>query len=163
MPKAGLKPKNHAFCAGRLACLTPTQHNMSRGSPARREVEVPVPMGGAIGIHMGITRFATFSNGGYLAPLNSFKRHERALVKAQRQMSHKVKFSSNWRKAKARVPEDSPSHRECPSGLPAQSHGHHQRKPSAGGHGRLSRWAICPSRLLATRMHQAATSGQSPD
>jgi hypothetical protein len=30
MPKAGSKPKNHAFCAGGLACLTLTQHNMSR-------------------------------------------------------------------------------------------------------------------------------------
>jgi putative transposase len=69
----------------------------------RREVEVPVPKGGAVGIDMGIARFATFSNGEHLAPLNSFKRHEHALAKAQRQMSHKVKFSSNWKKAKARV------------------------------------------------------------
>jgi transposase len=36
-------------------------------------------------------------------PLNSFKRHETALRRAQQAMSRKVKFSSNWNKAKAHV------------------------------------------------------------
>jgi len=35
---------------------------------------------------MGIARFATFSNGSYLAPLNSFKRHETTLRKAQQSL-----------------------------------------------------------------------------
>ncbi|SEI85896.1 putative transposase [Paraburkholderia diazotrophica] len=52
---------------------------------------------------MGITRFATMSDGNYLAPLNSFRRHEARLRRAQRTMSRKTKFSSNWKKAKARV------------------------------------------------------------
>ena len=69
-----------------------------------REVDQPVPQATtAIGIDMGITRFATFSDGSYLEPLASFKRHETALRKAQRYMSRKTKFSSNWKKAKARV------------------------------------------------------------
>jgi transposase, IS605 OrfB family, central region len=52
---------------------------------------------------MGVARFATLSDGTFFAPLNSFKRHETALRKAQQAMSRKCKFSSNWRKAKARV------------------------------------------------------------
>jgi len=52
---------------------------------------------------MGITRFATMSDGSFLAPLNSFKRHQRRLAKYQRRMSRKVKFSSNWHKAKGKV------------------------------------------------------------
>ncbi|MDF3884987.1 RNA-guided endonuclease InsQ/TnpB family protein, partial [Cupriavidus basilensis] len=49
-----------------------------------REVEQPVPQANsAIGIDMGIARFATLSDGTYLAPLNSFKRHEAALRRAQ--------------------------------------------------------------------------------
>ncbi|WP_455289570.1 RNA-guided endonuclease InsQ/TnpB family protein [Cupriavidus necator] len=69
-----------------------------------REVEQPVPQAtSAIGIDMGITRFATFSDGKYLAPLNSFKKHEARLRRAQRSMSRKQEFSSNWKKAKARV------------------------------------------------------------
>jgi putative transposase len=41
-----------------------------------REVEQPIPNGGAVGIDMGVARFATLSDGTFYAPLNSFKRHE---------------------------------------------------------------------------------------
>ena len=68
-----------------------------------REIEQPIPQGGAVGIDMGIARFVTLSDGTFYAPLNSFKRYETALRKAQQTMSRKVKFSSNWKKAKARV------------------------------------------------------------
>jgi len=70
----------------------------------KREVDKPLPeTTSAIGIDMGIARFATFSDGGYLTPLNSFKRHETALRKAQQSLSRKEKFSSNWRKVKRKV------------------------------------------------------------
>jgi len=36
-------------------------------------------------------------------PLNSFKRHENALRKAQQTMSRKTRFSKYWKKAKACV------------------------------------------------------------
>lgn len=68
-----------------------------------REVEPPIPQGGAVGIDLGIVRFATLSDGTFYAPLNSFRRHEAALRKAQQAMSRKVKFSNNWKQAKARV------------------------------------------------------------
>jgi putative transposase len=69
-----------------------------------RKVETPVhPSTSIIGIDMGIARFATLSDGSYFAPLNSFKRQEQALVKAQRAMSRKQKFSNNWKKAKANI------------------------------------------------------------
>ncbi|MBE9610873.1 RNA-guided endonuclease InsQ/TnpB family protein [Chitinilyticum piscinae] len=69
----------------------------------QREVEPIMPKGGIVGIDMGIARFATLSNGSFLAPLHSFKRHETALRHAQRAMSRKTKFSNNWKKAKARI------------------------------------------------------------
>ena len=68
-----------------------------------REVERPVPKGNAVGIDVGIARFATLSDGTFHPPLNSFRRHETALRKAQQGLSRKVKFSNNWKKAKARV------------------------------------------------------------
>lgn len=69
-----------------------------------REVEQPVPHAtSAIGIDMGIARFATMSDGSFLAPLNSFKRHEARLRRAKRAMSRKTKFSNNWKKAKANI------------------------------------------------------------
>ena len=70
-----------------------------------REVEVPVPDGGVVGIDMGVVRFATLSDGTVYEPRNSFRSQEKALAKAQRTMSRKVKFSSNWQKARNRVQE----------------------------------------------------------
>jgi putative transposase len=68
------------------------------------EVEQPVSHATtAVGIDMGVIRFATLSDGTFYEPLNSFKQHEMALRKAQQAMSRKTKFSNNWKKAKARV------------------------------------------------------------
>jgi putative transposase len=68
-----------------------------------REVERPLPRGGSIGIDLGVVRFATLSDGTFYAPLNSCKRHQTRLRKALQAMSHKQKFSHNWRKAKDRI------------------------------------------------------------
>lgn len=69
-----------------------------------REILQPLPTAtSAIGIDVGIARFATMSDENYIAPLNSFKKHQQRLARYQRRMSHKVKFSNNWKKAKAKV------------------------------------------------------------
>ncbi len=68
-----------------------------------READGQIPKGAAVGIDMGIARFATLSDGSYLEPLNSFKQHQQRLARYQRAMSRKVQFSKNWTKAKARV------------------------------------------------------------
>lgn len=69
-----------------------------------REVEQPVHQATSIvGIDVGITRFATLSDGSFIAPLNSFRKHEQRLARYQRAMSRKTKYSRNWIKAKARV------------------------------------------------------------
>ena len=62
---------------------------------------------------MGIARFATFSDGDFLAPLNSFKRHQVRLARYQRRMSRKVKFSNNWKKEKAKVQKIHPRIANC--------------------------------------------------
>lgn len=68
-----------------------------------REVEQPVPQGPAVGIDMGVVRFATLSDGTAIEPLASFKKHEKRLAKYQRRMARRVKGSGNWKKAKARI------------------------------------------------------------
>ena len=69
-----------------------------------REVEQPIPSAtSAIGIDVGIARVATFSDGTFLAPLNSFRTHAVRLARYQRAMSRKVKFSKNWHRAKRKV------------------------------------------------------------
>ena len=70
----------------------------------KREVEQPVHQATSIiGIDVGITRFATLSDGTHIEPINTFKKHEKKLAKYQRRMANKVKFSKNWKKAKAKV------------------------------------------------------------
>lgn len=70
----------------------------------QREVAPPVPAAtSAIGIDVGVARFATLSNGTFYAPSNSFRRHEKALAKAQQALSRKVKFGRNWARARTRV------------------------------------------------------------
>jgi putative transposase len=106
LPKLGwLRYRNSREAQGELRNVTVS---LSGGKwfvsiQTRRDVETPVPHGGAIGIDMGIARFATLSDGTFYAPLHSFKRHEAALRRVQRVMSRKTKFSNNWKKAKARV------------------------------------------------------------
>jgi putative transposase len=68
-----------------------------------RQVPVPIARGTVVGIDMGIARFATLSDGSFYAPLNSFRRHEKALAAANRAFSKKIRFSNNWRKQKAKL------------------------------------------------------------
>ncbi|WP_134439094.1 RNA-guided endonuclease InsQ/TnpB family protein [Methylacidiphilum caldifontis] len=106
LPKLGwLRYRNSREVLGALKNVTVSQ---SGGKwfisiQTEREVEQPIPQGGAVGIDMGVARFATLSDGTFYAPLHCFKRHETALRKAQQSLSRKVRFSNNWRKAKARV------------------------------------------------------------
>jgi putative transposase len=106
LPKLGwLRYRNSRKVLGEVKNVTVT---FSAGKwfvsiQTEREVAQPTPKGGAVGIDMGTKRFATLSDGTFYAPLNSFKRHETALRKAQQSLSRKVKFSNNWKKAKAKV------------------------------------------------------------
>jgi putative transposase len=69
-----------------------------------REVEQPVhPSTSIVGVDVGIARFATLSDGSFIEPLNTFRKHEQRLARYQRAMSRKTKFSNNWKKAKAKI------------------------------------------------------------
>ncbi len=68
------------------------------------DIAEPVHPGkSAVGIDMGVTRFATMSDGSVLEPINSFRRWETRLAREQRNLARKAKFSSNWKKQKAKI------------------------------------------------------------
>jgi putative transposase len=70
----------------------------------RREVGPCLPAAStAIGIDVGIARFATMSDATFIEATNSYKKHQRRLARYQRRMSRKIKFGKNWKKARARV------------------------------------------------------------
>jgi putative transposase len=68
------------------------------------EIDTPVhPSTTAIGIDMGVVKFATLSDGTVYLPLNSFKAMQSKLAKLQKQLKNKKKYSNNWRKLQAKV------------------------------------------------------------
>lgn len=69
-----------------------------------REVGQPLhPSTSIVGLDAGITLFATLSDGTMFEPVNALRTSAAKMAKYQRRMSRKVKFSSNWKKAKARI------------------------------------------------------------
>jgi putative transposase len=57
----------------------------------------------AVGIDLGICRFATLSDGTFYEPLNSFQKWAHQLALEQKKLSSKQKFSKNWQKQKHRI------------------------------------------------------------
>ena len=106
LPKLGwLRYRNSRQVLGRVKNVTVS---LSGGRwfasiQTERELEQPLPRGGAVGIDLGVVRFATLSDGTFYTPLNSFRRHQTRLRKALQAMSRKQEFSQNWRKEKARI------------------------------------------------------------
>jgi putative transposase len=107
LPKLGwLRYRNSRDVPGEVRNVTVSQSGGKwfASIQTQREVELPLSTAtSAIGIDVGIARFATMSDGGFIAPLSSFKKHQQRLARYQRRMSRKTKFSNNWKKAKARV------------------------------------------------------------
>ena len=57
----------------------------------------------AVGIDVGIAKFATLSTGQIFEPKNSFRSKAQRLARYQRAMSRKTKFGKNWSKAKRKI------------------------------------------------------------
>ena len=69
-----------------------------------RTLPDPLPAAdSAVGIDLGVARFATLSDGIVYKPLDSFRGLEKQLAWEQRKLARKKKFSRNWRKQKARI------------------------------------------------------------
>jgi putative transposase len=107
LPKLGwIRYRKSREIVGELRNVTVTHNGKKWFVSIQTEREADLPKRTAttaIGIDVGIARFATLSDGNYVAPLNSFKQHQRRLRCYQRRMARKVKFSNNWKKAKAKV------------------------------------------------------------
>ena len=107
LPKLGwLRYRKSRAIVGELRNVTVSTNGKKWFIAIQTQKELERPLHRAatvIGIDVGIARFATLSDGSYIAPLNSFKKHQVRLARYQRRMSHKVKFSSNWKKAKTKV------------------------------------------------------------
>jgi putative transposase len=69
-----------------------------------REVEQPLHASrSSVGLDWGVARFYTLSDGEYQDPLQPLKKFLPKLAKLQRRLARKKKFSSHWKKAKAKI------------------------------------------------------------
>jgi putative transposase len=106
LPKLGwLRYRNSREVLGAVRNVTVSQScgKWFVSIQTQREVEPGIAQGAPVGIDVGIARFATLSDGSGFAALNAFKAQAQRLARAQRALSRKVKFSSNWRKQQSRV------------------------------------------------------------
>ena len=80
------------------SCITGSKAYLTGQAPDPMPAQKP-----SVGIDMGVARFCTLSDGSFYDPLNSFKKLSKKLARLQRSLARKVKFSQNWKKAKARI------------------------------------------------------------
>lgn len=68
------------------------------------EVADPIhPKTSMVGIDLGITKFATLSDGTAYEPVNSAKKLKKNLARQQRALSRRIKFSNGWKEAKTSI------------------------------------------------------------
>lgn len=71
---------------------------------AEHDLDVPRhPSASAVGVDLGVVRFAALSTGEVLAPADAFRRHRARLRRMQRALARKLKFGRNWQKQKTRI------------------------------------------------------------
>ena len=68
------------------------------------EVNAPIhPSQSRVGIDLGVSRFATLSNGEYVASLNIFRKYQIKLANLQKKLARQRKFSNRWREQKQKI------------------------------------------------------------
>jgi len=107
IPKLGwLRYRNNREILGEIKNITVSQKCGKWYASIQTELEVENPIHqstSVVGVDVGLTQFATLSDGFVFKSINSFKQRQARLARYQRALSRKVKFSSNWKKHKGRI------------------------------------------------------------
>ncbi|NIC27007.1 RNA-guided endonuclease InsQ/TnpB family protein [Serratia plymuthica] len=107
LPKLGwIRYRNSREIIGVVKNVTVSQSCGKWYVSIQTEYDVPEPAHNAasmVGLDAGVTKLATLSDGTVYPPVNSFKANQCKLATLQRQLSRKVKFSSNWQKQKRKI------------------------------------------------------------
>ena len=108
LPKIGyINYRNSRIISGEFNSVTVSKENnhwyISINFTEDYEAQRVAPIDSIVGIDIGITRFASLSDGSFLEPLNSFRKSENKTIKLSQILSRKKKFSNNWKKTKAKL------------------------------------------------------------
>src|SRR6267378_363593 len=104
-----------------------------------REVEPRLhPARSSVGLDGGVARFYTLSDGEYQEQLQPLRRFLPKLAKLQRRLARRKEFSSNWKKAKAKITQLHSKIAHIRKDVVHQSSKRHQQKPHRGVYRRPS-------------------------
>jgi putative transposase len=107
LPKLGwVRYRNSRLVLGELKQVTVSGSGQKWfvSIQTEREVQEPLhPARSMVGVDLGAAAFATLSEGKVYAPINSYRNRLKRLALLQRRLSHKTKFSSNWKRARSKV------------------------------------------------------------
>jgi len=107
LPKIGwVRYRNSRVIEGTPKNVTVSRDGEHWNVSIQVEVDVPDPAhlsSSSVGIDMGVSKFATLSDGQVFESVNAFRNYERKLRNASRSMSRKVIGSSNYKKAAVRM------------------------------------------------------------
>ncbi len=107
LPKLGwIRYSNSLEIVGEVKNVTVSQSCGKWYISIQTEYEVANPRhesASMVGLDAGVAKLATLSDGNIFEPVNSFKANQKKLARLHREMSRKVKFSRNWKKAKQKV------------------------------------------------------------
>lgn len=107
LPKIGwLRYRNNREVLGDVSNVTISRQGDRWYVSIQTERDVLTPVHrsvSAVGVDVGVARFATLSDGTVYEAVNSFAVHQRQLAILQRRASKKTKFSQNWKRAIANV------------------------------------------------------------
>lgn len=107
LPKLGwISYRNSRQVVGEVKNVTVSQSCGKWYVSIQTEYEVTEPVHSSVsmvGLDTGVAKLATLSDGTVFEAVNSFKSNQKKLARLQREMSRKVKFSNNWKKAKREV------------------------------------------------------------
>ncbi|EME7695705.1 transposase [Salmonella enterica] len=107
LPKLGwISYRNSREVVGEVKNVTVSQSCGKWYVSIQTEYEVSEPQHEStsmVGLDAGVAKLAALSDGTVFEPVNSFKSNQNKLARLQREMSRKVKFSNNWKKAKRKV------------------------------------------------------------
>ena len=107
LPKLGwIRYRNSRAILDEIKNITISQTNGKWYASIQTEHEIEAPVHtatSAVGVDVGIVKFATLSTGEVFEPINSFRSKAQRLARYQRAMSRKTKFGKNWIKTKCRI------------------------------------------------------------
>ena len=107
LPKIGwVKFRKSRIIGGEIRNVTVRRDGGHWFVSIQTEKEVPDPVhpsATAAGGDRGVANLLTLSDGTVFFPVTAYRDLQSKLAKAQRKLAHKVKFSANWKKQKAKI------------------------------------------------------------